>query len=333
MKSLIGKKVLEISLEKSGFDLINSIMAELSNFTNGSFCFLGILKDRKSDTVLGILANEGDVLEDSWEYCMTDQPCRLVYDNHVLNIPCDVQSNFPRKKDSGSESFLGFPLSHPSKGIIAHFASYSNFREEFSEISEDCIKLIQLVLSREISLLLENFSITEMEEEVSIWKRAALTDSLTLCSNRRALESDWAKSGQAGSTFGSISILDIDFFKKINDNYGHEIGDQCLKFFSEIFTQNCADEKIKFYRLGGEEFCLFAPFCNPEELKMLVTNVANKLSTLLESQSRIPSFTFSGGIAGYTSSDLRKALSDADASLYAAKQSGRNKILISPKVT
>jgi hypothetical protein len=72
MQTSIAQKILALSLEKSGLDFIGAMMSEISDYTNGSFCFLGILKDREQDIVLGIMAHDGGLLHDGFEYCMTD---------------------------------------------------------------------------------------------------------------------------------------------------------------------------------------------------------------------------------------------------------------------
>jgi len=324
----IGQKILQISLEESGFNFLNSVLEELSNYTNGSYCFLGILKDIDSETVLGILANEGKILDEPFEYCMSEQPCRLVYNNQILNIPCDVQKDFLRKKSSGLESFIGFPLSHPTKGIVAHFASYSATPDQFNQISMDCMKLVQSLVAREIVSIIDKYSLEEIESKAVSWRQAALTDTLTRCMNRRALESDWMSSWQIGHHFGSLAILDIDHFKKINDDYGHEVGDLCLQRFSKTVMKNTDEEVIKFYRLGGEEFCILAPDLHAQGLEKHIANIKFALIQSLEGQSELPNFTFSGGISEYSSNDLACWLRSADASLYQAKQAGRDRVLI-----
>lgn len=331
MQTPIGQKILQISLEESGFNFLNAVLEEISNCTNGSYCFLGILKDIESETVLGILANEGKILDEPFEYCMSEQPCRLVYDNQILNIPCDVQKDFLRKKSSGLESFFGSPLLHPRKGVVAHFASYSATPDHFSQISMDCMKLIQSLVAREIVALIDKYSLQEIESKVTLWRQAALTDTLTSSMNRRALESDWMSFWQIGHRFGSLAILDIDHFKKINDVYGHDIGDLCLQRFSKTFMENTDEEVIKFYRLGGEEFCILAPDLQAQGLEKYIANIKFKLIQSLEGQSELPNFTFSGGVSEYSSNDLACWLRNADASLYQAKQAGRDRVSIAAK--
>ena len=331
MQTPIGQKILQISQEESGFNFLNAVLEEISNFTNGSYCFLGILKDIESETVLGILANEGKILDEPFEYCMSEQPCRLVYDNQILNIPCDVQKDFLRKKSSGLESFVGFPLLHPRKGVVAHFASYSAKPDQFNQISMDCMKLIQSLVAREIVALIDKYSLEEIESKVASWRQAALTDTLTSSMNRRALESDWMNSWQIGHKFGSLAILDIDYFKKINDDYGHDIGDLCLQIFSKEFIKNTDQEAIKFYRLGGEEFCVLAPDLHAQGLQKHIANFKSTLSQSLECQSEFPNFTFSGGISEYASDELAHWLRNADESLYEAKKAGRDRVLIAAK--
>lgn len=327
MQTSIAHKILALSLEKSGLDFIGAMMSEISDYTNGSFCFLGILKDRAQDVVLGIMANDGGVLHDGFEYCMTDQPCRLIYDDQVLSIPCDVQKNFERKKGSGLESFFGFPIKHPGKGVVAHFASYHKNTDEYAQITPECIVIIQSLLTREVDALLKKMSLDEIKGEASKWRTAALTDKLTGCWNRRALENDWEDLHSDKECEGSVAILDIDFFKKINDSLGHDVGDLCLQSLAELSQKHLHEQGHTFYRLGGEEFCVLAPGITAEALRSSLEELQELLKTLLSELPDLPEFTFSAGVSDFVVKSLSDSLKSADERLYAAKAEGRNRII------
>ena len=321
---MLTDRIVAASLEKSGLEFIDFVMAEVSEHTNGSFCFLGILKNKAEDIVLGILANEGKSLEQRFEYCMTDQPCRLIYDDQILNIPCDVHLNFKRKVGSGNECFLGFPIKDPVKGVIGHFASYHTLKDQYQAITNDCVKLIQSLLTRELLLLLENHSLREIEDQVDVWRMAALTDQLTKCWNRRALESDWMKYQN-----GVLAIIDIDHFKKINDTFGHDVGEHCLKVLTSVFSNLCEnDRNFVFYRLGGEEFCVVMDGSQKSEMEEFLGKAKQVLASSDKFAGEDIKMTFSGGLADFTShNDLSSVLKSADQNLYKAKSAGRNRIM------
>jgi diguanylate cyclase (GGDEF)-like protein len=125
-----------------------------------------------------------------------------------------------------------------------------------------------------------------------------------------------------------VAIIDIDFFKKINDTYGHDIGDLALKHISKLLKNELKSEIISS-RFGGEEFCIFfnntseiESFKILEEFRKIVAN-----NFILHNDTKIY-YTISGGICSKTGAGLEDMIKMADSALYTAKQNGRNQIQI-----
>jgi diguanylate cyclase (GGDEF)-like protein len=155
-------------------------------------------------------------------------------------------------------------------------------------------------------------------------------DGLTGIYNRRYFEErvadEMLRAVRYKSTF-SVVMLDIDSFKKLNDEFGHLLGDEVLRQFAQIFTQNLRKVDIAC-RYGGEEFAIVLPETDGAK----AVKVAEKLRQITE-QWRFPGVprpvTISAGIAefrrnGHTRDEVVGA---ADAALYAAKQQGRNRVI------
>jgi diguanylate cyclase len=127
----------------------------------------------------------------------------------------------------------------------------------------------------------------------------------------------------------SILMLDIDFFKKVNDTYGHASGDLVLKQFSDILTNSCRSFDI-VSRNGGEEFTAILLDCNCkhaiEIAERIRKNVEEALFTI-EDNKQIH-VTVSIGVASYPDSvvNINNILDSADDALYLAKRTGRNKV-------
>ncbi|MBI9107296.1 MAG: diguanylate cyclase [Spirochaetales bacterium] len=159
----------------------------------------------------------------------------------------------------------------------------------------------------------------------------AFTDPLTGLFNRRkfmeTLDREMTREKRYDGKLSFI-MIDIDHFKKVNDDYGHDVGDKALMKFAEILSSSLRETDFAG-RLGGEEFGVILPQTNIEQALI----VAERIRSRIESESKtdeIPQFTASFGLAQYrkeldNSSMLTR---DADKALYAAKEGGRNKISI-----
>lgn len=160
----------------------------------------------------------------------------------------------------------------------------------------------------------------------------SLTDALTGLPNRRAMMAEVQVAAEVGRRQGrplSLALIDLDHFKAINDRFGHDTGDQVLRYFSEFCTQKLAPQD-RFGRLGGEEFLLMLPGLNAEHALVFV-------DWLRDSVPRVPTgedglkleFSFSAGIAEYGESDTPSlCLRRADEALYRAKNAGRNYAMV-----
>ncbi len=129
----------------------------------------------------------------------------------------------------------------------------------------------------------------------------------------------------------SIAMIDIDYFKKVNDTYGHDIGDLVLKFLAKELKLNLRKSDI-VSRHGGEEFVIVLPETDLENARIVIDKIRKKISEIPISVTDGDNLyvTISGGLAGgiipkeMTPND---ALKLADKNLYEAKNSGRNRIL------
>lgn len=127
----------------------------------------------------------------------------------------------------------------------------------------------------------------------------------------------------------SILLIDIDFFKKVNDTYGHQAGDKVLRKLAHFLSENtrCTDTVARY---GGEEFIVVFPNTTKEMAKQIAQQLRHKWH-----HKGIPEVTFSGGIGefgvdGQTAQELIRNVDDA---LYRAKNGGRDKILAVGEVT
>lgn len=124
----------------------------------------------------------------------------------------------------------------------------------------------------------------------------------------------------------SIAILDIDHFKQVNDQYGHDIGDQVLIGFTQIITNFIQDTDCKFARYGGEEFLLVMPQFSLNSAHEFTTALCEAIRQNPLSEKQI-SITSSAGVAEFKPGlSLNTILKHADTKLYTAKNTGRDKV-------
>lgn len=179
-----------------------------------------------------------------------------------------------------------------------------------------------------IGVLLDITQRKTMEEEL---RRLATTDPLTGCNNRRHfLEISATELERARRYFHPLSVMmiDIDFFKKVNDTYGHAAGDDVIRAMVRI-CQSMLRKEDALGRLGGEEFALLLPETGLDGAQTLAERLRNAIeTTAVESGEATVKFTASIGVAELRPSDhsIEAVLSRADDGLYEAKRSGRNRV-------
>ncbi|HEY6898199.1 MAG TPA: GGDEF domain-containing protein [Rhodocyclaceae bacterium] len=159
----------------------------------------------------------------------------------------------------------------------------------------------------------------------------ATRDPMTGSLNRRAFFNraavEWARSVRSGRPLAAITS-DIDFFKKVNDTYGHHIGDEVIKDYARRAQQMLRLPDI-LARFGGEEFVILLPDTGMAEAR----KVAERIRREIEQQrdKKLPAYTVSLGVsvaqgASGQAADIEALIAEADEALYRAKEGGRNRV-------
>ncbi len=176
---------------------------------------------------------------------------------------------------------------------------------------------------KEIQIILDD--ITEEKRLEETLRRLSVTDELTGVFNRRymknRIDEEIDKAKQDGHEF-SLIMFDLDHFKQINDQYGHNVGDNILEMFSaEINT--VIDQKGILSRWGGEEFLILLPGKSVQQTSILAEELRKRLSQINIIENR--SVTASFGVTGYQKGDsISTLVKRVDDMLYQSKQGGRN---------
>jgi len=165
----------------------------------------------------------------------------------------------------------------------------------------------------------------------TLWRRPeteelealAWSDGLTGLANRRRLDHDIETQGVEGPT--SVIMVDVDHFKGVNDQYGHQAGDDILKRLGTVFAHHVRSDDV-VYRYGGEEFCVLLPGADVDEARCVADRIVEAAHGInLPNGANI---TVSVGVAGAIGDELTTAIEHADRALYLAKQQGRDRAVL-----
>lgn len=168
----------------------------------------------------------------------------------------------------------------------------------------------------------------ELQRQEQVIRQLSLTDALTGLGNRRHLDETLSAEVARGLRYKqplSLAMLDLDHFKRVNDTWGHEMGDRVLQATASCL-RNMLRQTDRAFRQGGEEFVLLMPATALEQ----ATACAERLRVALSdfSDDALPPMTASLGVArllpGESAAEL---LARADAALYRAKNGGRNRVV------
>lgn len=176
--------------------------------------------------------------------------------------------------------------------------------------------------------------VTRLKENLETVRTEAMTDQLTQLPNRRAFDETLSKAilaAQKNGTPLSLIFGDIDHFKKFNDTWGHQTGDQVLKLVAHCMNEGTRAEDMAA-RFGGEEFAVVSPNAQintaREIAERIRSNVESKRVMKRSTGEDLGTITMSLGVALFDPfEDMDTFIKRADACLYAAKHAGRNQVL------
>lgn len=173
--------------------------------------------------------------------------------------------------------------------------------------------------------------VAKLREHLEQVRRDAMTDALTNLANRKSFDDELARACEAAEADGqplTLAVLDIDHFKRFNDTWGHQTGDQVLRYVSSVIGRVSRAPRTAA-RYGGEEFAIIFP----GETGPLVEAALNAIRTEIASRNlrrrstndELGAVTVSAGLAQKRPGETASALLErADEALYASKRAGRN---------
>jgi diguanylate cyclase (GGDEF)-like protein len=213
-----------------------------------------------------------------------------------------------------------------------------------SLITQENMKLLTM-LTKECSLVMENTLLYERlrKEHLSLERanreirQLSRTDSLTGCYNRGHLNELLPREIKRAVRYKhpmALAMCDIDHFKKVNDTYGHQCGDEVLKIFVRSISELIRGDTDWLARYGGEEFLLVLPETKLENAYGLAQRLRKHIAQkIIETKEDKVTITASFGVTGFDPSIPSKSITPevlintADKYLYEAKKQGRNRVV------
>jgi diguanylate cyclase (GGDEF)-like protein/hemerythrin-like metal-binding protein len=252
-----------------------------------------------------------------------------------------------------SDKRMAFFIESIHKGMTfdeAKIAAERKMGGSFKVLVETIMSMYDSLSSRTLALMRESNYRRKIENDLHIANKKlrqanarleslSITDSLTGLHNRRHLNSVFSreiKRARRDHFFLALLIVDIDFFKKINDHYGHTEGDRILIQVSDTLKKNCHRPSDYAFRLGGEEFCIITSNLSLQDtikFAEIIRTAVESLKIPLAPDTVTQCLTVSVGSCSKMpdeSDTIDSYMSIADKNLYRAKANGRNQSIVSP---
>jgi diguanylate cyclase (GGDEF)-like protein len=251
-----------------------------------------------------------------------DNPNTVVIQTGKPYILTEADKAYPAFRNpphSHIRSWLGVPLIVRGRtiGMLAIDSSKPNY------FKEESVALVSS-FADQVAIALEN------AQKFKETKTQAVTDALTGIYNRRGLfevgEYEFARARRLNRPFSAI-MIDIDHFKRVNDNYGHGVGDQALVTVAERCRSGSRTVDL-VGRYGGEEFLILMPESSQDAARLVAERLRHSLAERpIPTEAGPIRITISAGVSEMRETDtLQTLIERADEALYEAKNNGRNRV-------
>jgi diguanylate cyclase (GGDEF)-like protein len=314
----------------------NAFLVDVQNLIEIEVCALFLVDERTNEFTL--------------KYSVPEDNARLCKKEIDLQIECGIFSWIVNRRQPAlipalafdkAKSIVMLPLSTVKRtlGVVMVLTPIQE-----SLITQENMKLLTM-LTKECSLVMENtllyerlrrkhLSLEKANKEIRLLSR---TDSLTGCYNRGHLNELLPREIKRAVRYKhslALAMCDIDHFKKVNDTYGHQCGDEVLKIFVQSISELIRGDTDWLARYGGEEFLLVLPETKIENAYGLAERLRRQIAQkIIETEGDKVSITASFGVTGFDPSIPSKSITPealintADKYLYEAKKQGRNKVV------
>jgi diguanylate cyclase len=253
----------------------------------------------------------------------------------------EAEADFPEQLQgviSSAREFLATAISDNRTQIEAldqvtsQVQTNSDPRTIIEKLVAELAKANTRAAALETNFLATTEELDKIRDSLQAAEERSNTDALTGLANRHSMD-EYFRSAQIAAMEGneplSILMIDIDHFKKFNDTYGHQVGDQVLRLVAKVLQENVGEGGLAA-RYGGEELIAVLPGANLETCAVVAERIRLRISearlTRRTTGQAISSVTVSIGVAQFRLAEAAEAMIErCDRGLYQAKRSGRNR--------
>ncbi|MCM3388599.1 diguanylate cyclase [Ureibacillus chungkukjangi] len=216
--------------------------------------------------------------------------------------------------------------------ILLEVVTELNDKDLLIAVQRDYIDILLKIKGINLNQNLLQIEMTQNEKQ---FESISTKDPLTSCYNRRYFEKTikkWLKEAKMTAQLIGFFILDVDYFKQINDQFGHLVGDDVLKSVANLAAEYLSAYDSIFARYGGDEFVAMVKVSSKDELIEIVDNLYNHISdTIIELDEEKISISISLGVSTNVNgmlTDYKEIFKLADDALYESKRNGRNQYTV-----
>ena len=236
------------------------------------------------------------------------------------------------KQAQSSNEEYGETLAIASRDLDADVAPIT-LKELVENLSAATKKVQVETMSLEHRLSSSSAEVARLREHLEQVRREATTDALTKLANRKAFDDEIQRACNDATEDGrplTLAFIDIDHFKRFNDTWGHQTGDQVLRYVASVIGRLAPAPRFAA-RFGGEEFAMIVPGESSSQVLATLEEIRNEVSSrTLKRRSTnddLGAINVSAGLADYRpGEDMLVLMERADQALYASKHAGRNRV-------
>ena len=223
---------------------------------------------------------------------------------------------------------------HTATGELSAAGEPIGLKEVISRVLNETQKMEDINNQLERKLTDSTSEVSQLREDLEDMRKETLTDALTGISNRKMFDMELRRAARDAMESGeplSLMMVDIDFFKKFNDTFGHQVGDEVLKLLAGTLAKSVKGTDIAA-RYGGEEFAVILPSTKLDGAysvgEAIRTRISSKKLINRQTNTDLGKVTISVGIAQFNFGErISDLIGRADQALYTAKNLGRNRVV------